>query len=298
MLKGCWNIRKKGAQRLTRMKMQLRGENRIGKFRMVAEELTAKLALCAGVEGIAFIGGLVRGFVDEFSDLDLIVILNKQDEGLRRRIYEICMDEERGSGIEPDLMVYSLENFRKMSLGEPEKWELSKAEVAFDPRGVVKRVLEEKLRSKGSFWVRRIAICVEYLKWYCCPPRKDVGTVAEAWIVRGDLTSAHYCLSYGVELLVKMVFALNREFLPAPKWRLFYSYSLKWLPEDYESLIKQAFLVNEFSAKEADRRLKAIRELWRGTTFKVEEETRFSLAQLSKYYVEKVLHQRGIPSYR
>jgi hypothetical protein len=93
-----------------------------------------------------------------------------------------------------------------------------------------------------------------------------------------------------------MPFALNREFLPAPKWRLFYSYSLKWLPEDYKSLIGQALLVNESSVEEHDRRLKVIRKMWRRTTAKPEEEAGLSLAQLSKYYVEKVLHQRGIPS--
>jgi predicted nucleotidyltransferase len=282
--------------RISGMKTELRGENQIRMFQKIAERLTSKLALCEGVEGIVFIGGLVRGFVDRFSDLDVIVLLDRQDEDLRRRIYEIGLDEERRSGVEPDLTVHSLEDFRKTKLDEPEKWELSRADVVFDPRGEVKKAFERKLRLGGDFWVRRIAICTEYLKWYCCPPRKDVGTIAEAWIERGDLASAHYCLNYGVELLVRMLFALNREFLPAPKWRLFYSYSLKWLPEGYKSLIRQALLVNESSVEEHDRRLKVIRKIWRRTMAKAEEEAGLSLVQLSKYYVEKVLHQRGIPS--
>jgi predicted nucleotidyltransferase len=277
------------------MKTELQGENHIGRFQKVAEELTAKLALCEGVEGIVFIGGLIRGFVDKFSDLDVIVLLDRQDEDLRRRIYRIGLDEERCSGIEPDLEVHSLEDFRKIKLSEPEKWELSRADIVLDLKGEVKKALRKKLRLVGDFWVKRIAICVEYLKWYCCPPRKNVGTIAEAWIERGDLASAHYCLNYGVELLVRMLFALNKEFMPAPKWRLFYSYSLKWLPEGYGELIKQTLLVKELSVKEHDRRLKAIKEIWRRTMVKVEEETNLSLAQLSKYYVEKILHQRGIP---
>ena len=79
----------------------------------------------------------------------------------------------------------------------------------------------------------------EYLKWYCCPVKKDAGTVAEVWIRKGDLTSAHYCLNYGVELLLKLIFALNKEFLPSPKWRLFYSYSLKQLPKNFRKLIRE-----------------------------------------------------------
>jgi predicted nucleotidyltransferase len=278
------------------MKAKLKGENQIGRFQKVAEGLTSRLALCEGVEGIVFIGGLTRGFVDKFSDLDIIVLIDRQDDDLRKRIYGVGLDEERCSGIEPDLEVHSLEDFRKMRLGEPERWELSRANIVFDPKGEVKKAFGKKLRLGGDFWVRRIATHAEYLKWYCCPPREDVGTVAEAWIERGDLASAHYCLSYGVELLVRMLFALNKEFLPAPKWRLFYSYSLKWVPKGYEELIKQTLLVNEFSVKEHDRRLKAIREIWRRTMIKVEEETGLSLARLSKYYVENILQQRGIPS--
>jgi hypothetical protein len=52
------------------------------------------------------------------------------------------------------------------------------------------------------------------------------------------LISAYYCLNYGVDLLVRVIFALNKEFLPAPKWRMFYSYRLEWLPEDHVKLLK------------------------------------------------------------
>jgi hypothetical protein len=43
---------------------------------------------------------------------------------------------------------------------------------------------------------------------------ENAGTIAEAWVDRGDMLSAHYCLNYSIELLVKTVFALNKEFLP------------------------------------------------------------------------------------
>jgi len=64
---------------------------------------------------------------------------------------------------------------------------------------------------------RTVVVCAEYLKWYCCPVKKDAGTVAEVWIRKGDLTSAHYCLNYGVELLLKLIFALNKEFFAIAK---------------------------------------------------------------------------------
>ncbi len=118
-----------------------------------------------------------------------------------------------------------------------------------------------------------------------------MGTVAESWIERGDLVSAHYCLDYAVQLLIRVVYALNGEFLPAPKWRIFYSYGLKWLPENYRRLLGEAMLVKSFSVKDFSRRLRTVRESWCGILPKIREETGLTTELMSKYYVEKVLHQ-------
>jgi predicted nucleotidyltransferase len=271
--------------------VKLKGENQIRKFRQVAEGLVSKMSSFEGVTGIVFIGGLVRGFADKFSDLDIIVFLTRRDEQLRRQISDLGLDEQRRLGIDVDLEVHFLEDFKKWNWDEVDKWEFSRAEIVFDPKGEIKKVFSEKLRVPKDFWIKRIVVCGEYLKWYCCPPREEVGTVAESWIERGDLVAAHYCLNYAVDLLLRMVFALNREFLPAPKWRIFYSYGLKWLPENYRRLLGEAMLVKSFSVKDFSRRLGAVRELWCGILPKIREETGLTTELISKYYVEKVLHQ-------
>jgi predicted nucleotidyltransferase len=273
------------------MVVRLKGENQVRKFRRVAEGLVSKISSFEGIVGIVFIGGLVRGFADKFSDVDIIVFLGRRDERLRRRIRDLGVGEQRRLGIDVDLEVHFLEDFRRWKWDEVDKWEFSRAEVVFDPKGEVKRVFGEKLRVRKGFWVKRVVVCGEYLKWYCCPPKKDMGTVAESWVERGDLVVAHYCLTYAVDLLVRMVFALNREFLPAPKWRIFYSYGLKWLPENYERLLGEAMLVKSFSVKDFSRRLETVRELWCGVLPKIREETGLTEELISKYYVEKVLHQ-------
>jgi predicted nucleotidyltransferase len=274
-----------------KMMVRLKGENQIRKFRRVGEGLVSKIVSFEGVTGIVFIGGLVRGFVDKFSDVDIIVFLSKRDEHVRKQISDLGMDEQKRLGIDVDLEVHFLEDFKRWKWDEVDKWEFSRAEIVFDPKGEIKNVFREKLRVPKSFWVKRIVVCGEYLKWYCCPPKKDVGTVAECWIERGDLVSAHYCLNYAVDLLVRIVFALNREFLPAPKWRIFYSYGLKWLPENYRRILGEAMLVKSFSVKDFGRRLRAVRELWCGILPKIREETGLTTELISKYYVEKVLHQ-------
>jgi predicted nucleotidyltransferase len=276
--------------------VKLKGLNRIERFRRVAEGLASKIASREGVTGIVFMGGLVRGFADRFSDLDITVFLSEGDERLRRQIRSIGLDEQRRSGIDIDLEVYSLEDFKRWKLGEAYTWELSRVEIVFDPKGETKKVLGEKLKVQKDFWIKRIVVCGEYLKWYCCPIREELGTIAEAWIERGDLLAAHYCLNYSVDLLIRLIFALNKEFLPAPKWRLFYSYSLNWLPTDYKELVKEAITVNNFSAEDLNRRLKAIRKICSGIFPKIEDETGLTRETISKYYVEKILRQTWIPS--
>jgi predicted nucleotidyltransferase len=276
--------------------VRLKGENQIKKFRQVAEGLISKIVSFEGVTGIVFIGGLVRGFVDKFSDLDIIVFLSKRDEHLRKQISDLGMDEQKRLGIDVDLEVHFLEDFKKWKWDEVDKWEFSRAEIVFDPKGEVKKIFRKKLRVPKNFWVKRIVVCGESLKWYCCPPREEVGTVAESWIERGDLVAAHYCLTYAADLLVKIIFALNREFLPAPKWRMFYSYSLKWQPMNYKKLIKEAMITRSFSARDFNRRLKTIREIWHKIVPKIEDETGLTPDQISKYYVEKILRQTWILS--
>jgi predicted nucleotidyltransferase len=278
------------------MMVKLKGENRIRKFRRVAEGLVSKISSFEGVTGIVFIGGLVRGFADKFSDLDLIVFLSRKDDQVRRKIRDLGAGERRRLGIDVDLEVHFLEDFRRWKWDEVDKWEFSRVEIVFDPKGEVKKVFREKLRVSKDFWVKRIVVCGEYLKWYCCPPREEVGTVAESWIERGDLVAAHYCLNYAVDLLLRMVYALNREFLPAPKWRMFYSYSLKWQPINYKKLMKEAMIMRTFSARDFNRRLKTIREIWHKIVPKIEDETGLTPDQISKYYVEKILRQTWILS--
>jgi predicted nucleotidyltransferase len=269
----------------------LRGENRIEKFRQVADGFVSQVVSSRDVAGVVYVGGLARGFADRFSDVDITVFLDKKNERLGRQIRRMSQDMGRRFGIDMDLEVHCLEAFKNSKWDEACKWDYSNAKIVFDPKKEITNMLSEKLRVPKDFWTRRIVVCSTYLRWYCCPPNKGIGTISEAWIERGDLTSAHYCLNYSIDLLLKILFALNRKFVPAPKWRLFCSYTLEWLPSNYDQVIKEAMVVRSLAAGDIDRRLKGLSDIWHETADKIECETRLTADLISEYYAKRILHQ-------
>ncbi len=286
------------------MQAELRGENRIEKFKKAADNVVSKVSSHEGVKGIIFLGALVRGFADRTSDLDITIFLSRIDKDVGMRIQRLAMNEAKRSGIEDmdmDIMIESLETLRKREWDETDKWDFSKsAKIVFDPQGEIEKLFAEKLEVPEDFWVKRIVVYAECLKWYCCPPnekwalkRRRLGipsTVSESWVDRGDLAAAHYCVNYGLDLLLKILFALNKEYLPPPKWRLFYSYSLKLLPKGFKKLLEEALHIKSFSAKDLNRRLKAVRNLWLKTTRKIGMETGLTPKQMHEYYVHNISH--------
>jgi len=266
----------------------LKGENQIERFSRVADRFVSEVSSFSGVSGIVLLGGLARGFVDEFSDVDVTVFLDKADKSLESRIRCIAEKEKR-SGIDIDLDIYDITYTPHAHWDDMLLWEYSKAKIVFDPKGECKKAIKKKLDVPKAFWTRRISVLVEYLGWYCCPQKEDVGTIAEAWVKRGDLTSAHYCLNYGVELIVKLLYALNKEFAPAPKWLLFYSYNLAKLPEGFKKDIEEVMTVGNLSWEELQRRLAVLRRLWSKTAPMIKEEAMLTLSQLHEYYYHSIL---------
>lgn len=270
---------------------KIAGKNQIRKFEGIAESLKSEIASYGGISGIVFSGGLVRGFADKYSDVDIIVLLNEKNQVLKRKIQKIGKDEQKHSQVDVDLEVHFLEDFKKRKWNETARWDFSHSEIVYDPQGKLRNLFRKKLKVSKSFWTKRIITYGEYVKWYCCPPQHDVGTMTEAWVDRGDILSAHYCLNYALSLLVKILFALNKEFLPPPKWAIFYSYHLRWLPPNYKELISETITIKRFCKPDLHRRLGAAKEMWQEILPKIAEETGLTPELISRHYVKNVLRQ-------
>jgi predicted nucleotidyltransferase len=270
---------------------KLERENLIEEYKRIAESVKLRILSMKGVCGIVYGGGLVRGFADRYSDVDIIVFLSNRKRELRERIKKIGVDEQKSSKIDIDLEIHYIEDFAKRKMDEISKWNYSKSKIVFDPDGRINELLRKKLSAPKEYWIERIVICAEYMSWYCCPQREGTATLVDAWIGRGDLISAHYCINYAIDLLLEIIYALNKEFLPAPKWRIFCSYSLNWLPRDYRKLLEDAMKVEGSSLTDLDRRLGAMRLMWRDVASRIENDAGLTPDSITREFVKKVVHQ-------
>jgi hypothetical protein len=152
-------------------------------------------------------------------------------------------------------------------------------------------MISKKLAVSDEFWLRRIVPAALYMQWYCCPANRGAISLAELMMKRGNALTAHHNVNHGTELLLKILFAVNREFKPPPKWAVFYSCRLRWLPKDYEVELPAAFTLKDLSYKELMRRLKSLRSMWSEVSDMMEREWGLTHEKIRSLYVSKVLKQ-------
>ncbi len=266
----------------------LKGTNRIDTFRMVAHELVQRVSHFTSVDGILYIGGLVRGFADKYSDVDIIVLLNNEDPYTRDFLPSISANLEDKSNLEIDVEVYLIDTYQEREWNEFLKWDLAHSEVVFDRHGRVATMLKEKLRMSEDEWRVRISKSIVYFSWYCCAADEYTPTMIDMWVDRGDIVSAEYSVNYGIELILDLVYALNRSFLPAPKWRFGYTRTLDWLPEEFEENICEAMLCLELSDEDAHRRALGLKKMWPQFLEKAEKDFGLTREEVRSVYIKAV----------
>jgi predicted nucleotidyltransferase len=264
----------------------LKGTNRIDTFRMVANEIVQRVSHFGSVCGILYMGGLVRGFADQYSDVDIIVLLNNEDPFTREFLPSISATLEDKSNLEIDLEVYLMAEYALRDWDEYTKWDLTHSEIAYDRHGNTKAMLNEKLHMSDDDWKLRLSKSMVYFSWYCCPSEDYIPTMSDMWFQRGDEASAEYSVTYGIELLLSMVYSLNRSFLPAPKWRISYTNSLDWLPSDFESNLREAMITKEISEDDTKRRAAALTKLWPEVLEKAENDFGLNREEARRVYIK------------
>lgn len=252
-----------------------------------ADALTARLRGMPEVAAVIYIGGLARGRMDHFSDLDIIALLYEESRSARDGIASFVKDASEGR-LDIDLEVHTLEHFAAHERNEIFRWDLSHCRLAYDSEGRGDMLIRDIVHMSETDWKDRTVLKVMLLQWYIFPGEGYL-SLPEVWKERGDMRAAHHCLDFGIDLVMDLMFALNRQFVPPAKWKLEYLQELPDLPNGIDSAISEVMITKAFDEYELGRRLAVLRSLREPLMEMVEGKVGMDQEQMTQYYVSKLM---------
>jgi hypothetical protein len=220
----------------------LRGRNIYLHHAALAEALADSFSKVPGVELILGLGSLARGFADEWSDLDLAVL------GRGAALDQFWTGERWFAGVSVDLFVVDLD------ASPPQRWDASRRQAYEESRVLYKhpradlRGLQRSTRLGAQ--ERRTSILEILFKvgWLGFAPREWFmqtrygylwSLPPDEWQRRGCAASAHVTVDRVLDLLLQLLFLLNRQHIPDPKWRRFLVTGLNVLPKRFVETLQQ-----------------------------------------------------------
>lgn len=239
---------------MTRPYVRLKSENKIDDFMRALQNNIKKFESLEGVCGITLNGGMSRGYADYLSEIDIVIYLDKRNYELwnngRSPIpIGITMMEKYLY----DIKILNLEEEKQKSWDSVALWDLSYAEILYDPNGEIKKLVSDKLMNIPE------PLQAEGLLFSCWWYFRLAGDI---WIHRGDTLQGNYILNNAVSKLVEALFIANGEYIPHEKWIIHFSRTLSWTPIQWETRLLEAMSTGDLSLQSLIKRQVAIEKLW------------------------------------
>lgn len=234
--------------------VQLLTENRAEEYRTHLEKTLPGLQALPGVVGITLNGGLSRGYADHLSEIDVTLFLDSDTfAAWQQGRAPITTGITKLDGLLYDIKYVDLAAERARPFESMELWDLSYAQILFDPSGEIASLCADKLALLPK---AQEASGLMFSVWWYYRLAGDI------WIHRGDTLQGHLMLNHAVEALLKALFVANGEYLPHEKWLVHLSRSLEWTPVNWESRLFQAMRIIDESVTALYERQSVIERLW------------------------------------
>ena len=209
------------------------------------------------VSALAFQGGLGRGKFDSLSDIDLLIGFEKIEDskgiikgehvidGKKWSVFHLSFDKVSPKQWRDKLRyVYGYETLIFMTvMVSSERF----AENRYCQKKKEKKELFIKLKI-GEPWITYRGIVNEDwrgIRW---------GDQYDLWVFRGDNFAAHMRLNQAVELLIDLIYSINKLPVPSPKWKHHLVTELSWIPEDFRRVLYEASTVIDMTPSDVERR--------------------------------------------
>lgn len=235
----------------------------------LAKEYSKELSKHRHIIGIVH---LDKNFVDKDDDIDMVVFTNI-DKNVR-----LPKGEHISKGFDFDLSVLYYPYVKKIKWVQEAKSAFKNVTILYDTNDKIKNILKNKLIFTGKEQRDTIIANIFRLIWcgiYDNHRWKDYKIPYysyDVWVKRGDLLTAHLLIDYALGMLLNILYAYNKEFIPNERWKLHGSYKLKWLPKNFKKRIKEVIATGRISKDDFHKRYKIFRSLLEETIDKIEKE--------------------------
>lgn len=239
---------------MPRPTIQIAKPNKLADMRAHLDRLLPRFSALPGVVGITLNGGLSRGYADHLSEIDITFFLDSDAYRAWRN-----GQAPHGTGIQViddllyDLKVTNIDQAIAAAWSDVALWDLSYAEILYDPSGRVAALIAEKLAAKPSPLDAGRPL---FSAWWYFKLATDI------WIYREDVLQGHSMLNHALMELVKAVFLANGEYVPHEKWLIHLSRSLDWQPANWNDRLTQALCDLIPTLDGLRQRQQRIEQLW------------------------------------
>jgi hypothetical protein len=220
-----------------------------------------------GVIGVLF---LDKPTLDKYDDIDMVVFV-RGDSNVKR-------GESVIEGFDVDVSVMDYSYASKAEWHQETRSAFENAVVLSDKGNKIKNLLKGKIVFPEEERRDIIVSSMFQLMWmgiydsHRWADYKIPYYPHNVWVKREGVPSADAVINCGMDLLLDMLYAFNRRFIPDDRWKLCNSYKLKWLPADYKEKMKDLLLVKSMNEKDFERRYRIFRALLKASIDKFERE--------------------------
>lgn len=219
-------------------------------YQDVVRSYSNDISKTKNVKGIILTGSAGREDRDILSDIDNVVLTDGESgviEGkktLRKYLF--------------DTRILDINKFSSSKWSQDMYFAYLNGKIIYDFEGNVQDIIDQKKKEWEDNLEKNISLALVNMSVIYCFRDNWKGlktdTHFEKFIKRKDYVSAHRVLNFGQELLLDVLYLINRERIPDTKSKIKLITELEWLPKNFLGLFNEVFLIKEITQSDAERR--------------------------------------------
>ncbi|WP_248908180.1 nucleotidyltransferase domain-containing protein [Halocatena marina] len=242
------------------------------------------------IVGVCLTGSLATEFADEYSDIDLMVVVDNDgtDANLADIGKELIPDEATAVQWRESVRRYSFdwkahhfdvdvvryEDLRGSDWDLETRWEYDNAEVLVDPTGrVTARLCHEVPFSDGEL--------AKLIEQYADTMLFDAQWKVQKACLRGSFHAAHRAATQATDAALTLLYLREHEFVPYDKWVITGLETLAQTDKETRTLVWDATCIRERTPDDVHRRVQALQSLWKRIAISLREMDCIDVESLS-----------------